>query len=398
MMQFYGADCKVVYIFRRFLFIMQDLRPFFTERHFIEEQEEGAYQPLQWGANVPFATKTSFDWEDADIVIVGCGEMRGEHPDAPYSEGPDAIRKQLYELYNWHPNVKIADAGNIRKGATVADTRAALRTVLQELQEAGKIVVLLGGSHDLTLQQYEAFKKTGKIINAAVADMLVDLDDTEELSSRSYLMDMLTSQPNFIRHYSHIGFQSYFVHPHMLETLDKLRFDFFRLGKVREHIEDMEPVIRTSDLFSLDMSAIRYSDAPANTNGSPNGFTGDEACMLTRYAGMSSQLSSLGIYGYDPRQDQHDMTAKLIAQMIWYFIDGHLIKKSEAQLTDHEEFVEFYVTFTSNDTIFLKSKRTNRWWMKLPNSMFVPCSYKDYLIASNNEIPERWLREQERLL
>ncbi|HRO41923.1 MAG TPA: formimidoylglutamase [Flavipsychrobacter sp.] len=377
---------------------MQDLRPFFEDRHFLGEQPEGTYQALQWGANMPYATANNFDWEEADIVIVGCGEARGEDKESDFSHAPDAIREQLYQLYNWHTDVNIADAGNIRQGITVDDTRAALRTVLEELQQAGKLVVVLGGSHDLTLQQYEAFRKAGKVINASVADMLVDLDDAEELTSRSFLMEMLTSQPNYVRHYNHLGFQSYYVHPRMLETLDKLRFDFFRLGRVREHFEDMEHVLRTSDLFSFDISAVRYSDAPVNTNGSPNGFTGEEACILTRYAGMSNQLSSCGIYGYEPRKDRYRMTAKLISQMIWYFIDGYLIRKSEARLTDHEEFVEFYVTFTSNDTIFLKSKRTNRWWMKLPNNMFVPCSYNDYLLASNNEIPERWLREQERLL
>jgi len=377
---------------------MQDLRPFFAERHYLEDQEQGTYEPLQWGANMPYATRDNFDWEEADIVIVGCGEMRGEDRESEYSQGPDAIREQLYQLYNWHPEVKIADAGNIRQGATVDDTRAALRTVLEELESAGKVVMLLGGSNDLALQQYEAFKKAGKVINASGADMLIDLDETEELTSRSYLMEMLTGQPNFIRHYNHIGFQSYYVHPRMLETLDKLRFDLFRLGRVREHMEDMEPVLRTSDMFSFDVSAVRYSDAPVNTNGSPNGFTGDEACLLARYAGMSAQLSSFGIFGFEPRKDKYRMTAKLISQMIWYFIDGCLIRKKEAKLTDHEEFVEFHVTFTSNDTIFLKSKRTNRWWMKLPNNMYVPCSYNDYILASSNEIPERWLREQERLL
>src|SRR5690606_3125417 len=116
-------------------------------------------------------------------------------------------------------------------------------------------------------------------INATVADMLIDLDETEATTSRSFLMDMLTSTPNYIRHYSHIGFQSYYVHPQMLETLDKLRFDFFRLGRVREHMEDVEPVLRASDMFSFDINAVRYSDAPANSGDSPNGFTGDEACQ-----------------------------------------------------------------------------------------------------------------------
>ena len=376
---------------------MQDLRPYFDPEHFIETKEEGTYGPMQLGANISCATKDNFDWEDADIIIVGCGEMRGDESGVEFSNGPDAVREQLYKLYNWHPAIKIADAGNIRKGVTVDDTRAALREVLYEVHKAGKTAIVIGGSHDLTMQQYEVFKKAEQMITAVIADMLIDLDETESLTAQSFLMDMLTRQPNFVSHYSHIGFQSYYAHPRMLETLDKLRFDFYRLGKVREHIEDVEPAFRNSNLFSMDISAVRFSDAPVNVNGSPNGFTGDEACMLTRYAGMSNDLTSFGIYGYDTKNDIHRMTARLMAQMIWYFIDGFLVRKSEARLSDKDEFISFHVTFTDNDTVFLKSKRTNRWWMKLPNMVYVPCSYNDYLTASNDEIPERWLREQERL-
>ncbi len=377
---------------------MQDLSAFFEKEHFIESKQPGTYQLQQWGGNIICATHKSFHWDDADIVIVGCGEWRGSDATAEYSAGPDTIREQLYKMYYWHTGIKIADAGNIRQGATVGDTRAALLIVLREIHDAGKIAVVLGGSHDLTLQQYEVFKKAEQMAVASVADMLIDLDETESVTDRSYLMDMLTGTPNFMSHYNHIAFQSYYAHPQMLETLDKLRFDFFRLGKVREHIEDMEPVLRTSNMFSFDLSAVRYSDCPANINGSPNGLTGEDTCQLTRYAGMSEALTSFGIYGYHEGNDSHDMSAKLISQMIWYFVDGYLVRKTEAKLTDREEFIMFNVAFTDNDTVFLKSKRTNRWWMKLPDQSFVPCSYNDYLVASNDEIPERWLREQERLL
>ncbi len=377
---------------------MQDLRHFFAPIHFLETQPPGTYDPTQWGAHVSYATGKGFDWEEADIILVGCGEMRGEDESLEYAQSPDAIRKQFYALYNWHPSIKLADAGNILEGATLGDTRAALRTVLKEIRDAGKIAILLGGSHDLTMQQYEAFKKEGTIINAAVVDMKIDLQDEELITSRSFLMDILTGQPNFIRHYSHIGFQSYYVHPHMLETLDKLRFDFFRLGKVKEQIEEMEPVLRAAHLLSFDMNAIRFSNAFSNADGSPNGFDGEEACNLLRYAGMSPEMTSVGLYGYDMRKDYKQMTAKQAAQMLWYFIDGYLIRGKEARLSDEEEFVKFHVRFTGNDTLFLKSKHTNRWWMQLPNESFVPCSYNDYLTAANNEIPERWLREQERLV
>lgn len=380
------------------LYHMEDLRSFFEAQHFIETQQEGTYTGMQWGANVICATQKSFDWEDADVVLVGCGEWRGDNAGSAYSNAPDAIREELYKMYYWHSGIKIADLGNIRQGATLNDTRAALLAVLQDIHAAGKIAVILGGSHDLTLQQYEVFKKAQQMAVASVADMLIDLDEAEDTTSSSFLMDMLTGTPNFINHYNHIAFQSYYAHPRMLETLDKLRFDFFRLGKVRECIEDMEPVLRTSNMFSFDMSAVRYCDSPSNIKGSPNGLDGEETCMLTRFAGMSEVLTSFGIYGYNNKNDVHGMTARLISQMIWYFVDGYLVRKSEAKLTEHDEFILFNVSFTDNDSVFLKSKRTNRWWMKLPEGQFVPCSYNDYLAASNDEIPERWLREQERLM
>ena len=75
---------------------------------------------------------------------------------------------------------------------------------------------------------------------------------------------MLTGEPNFIRHYNHIGFQSYYIHPKMLETLDKLRFDCFRVGHVKETIEEMEPVLRNSQMLSVDISAIASGYVPGN--------------------------------------------------------------------------------------------------------------------------------------
>jgi formiminoglutamase len=376
---------------------MNDLHIFLEERHFIETKPERTYEPMQLGANIACFSQQDFEIETADIVLVGCADWTGVDKKMKYGNGPDAVREQLYKMYYWHTDVRIADMGNVRQGASPADTRSALQTVLTEIHQAGKIALVLGGGHDLMLQQYDTFKRAEKMVVASVADMLIDLDETEEVNASGFLLDMLTESPNFVSHYSHIGFQSYYAHPHMLETLDKLRFDFYRLGKVREHIEDIEPVLRISNLFGFDMSVVRYSDAPANINGSPNGLNGEEACVLTRYAGMSDQLSSFGIYGYNEDHDSHEMTARLISQMIWYFVDGYLVRKTEAKLTDRDDFIVFNVVFSDMDTTFLKSKRTNRWWMKLPEGSFVPCSYQDYLIASGGDIPERWLREQERL-
>jgi len=206
---------------------------------------------------------------------------------------------------------------------------------------------------------------------------------------------MLTGEPNFIRHYNHIGFQSYLVHPHMLETIDKLRFDCYRVGKVKENLEEMEPAIRNANLLSFDIAAIQHAHAPANTL-TPNGFNGEEACTLMQYAGLSTNMSSIGIYGYSPELDEHDLTAKQIAHMLWYLMDGIHKGKQEVQISDKESFNEYTMAFAEIESTFLQSKKTGRWWMQLPDGKFIACSKIDYMIAGNNDIPERWLRAVER--
>jgi formiminoglutamase len=335
------------------------------------------------------------DLSRADIVIVGCGEERGNNLVLETTSAPDIIREQLYLLYGWHADVHLADIGNIKAGASLSDTYAALRTVIGELMTIGKTVLIIGGSHDLTLAQYYSYADAKKIIEATCIDALINIDINSIFRAESFLMEVLTGEPNYVTHYNHIGFQSYFVHPRMLETMDKLRFDCYRVGQVKENIEEMEPVIRNSSMVSFDISAIAHSFAPTNSI-SPNGFNGEEACTLMRFAGLSSVTNTIGIYGYDPAKDIEFITAKQISQMIWYLLDGKSRGKKEADIENRDAFNEFHVSFAEVNTTFLQSKKTGRWWMQLPDKKFVPCSHRDYLLAGSNEIPERWLRTQER--
>jgi len=354
------------------------------------------YRPTQVGNTISVYDETFPDITECDLVIVGCGEQRGDRiSTAPDHAAPDAIRRQLYALQSWHPDIRIADIGNIVTGASVNDSYAALRSVVQELKNAGKTVLILGGSHDLTLAQYQAYAQDKNVIEATGVDARLDLDFGSLKKSEHFLLEMLTAEPNYIRHYNHIGFQSYLVDPHLLETMDKLRFDCYRLGHVKDNIEEMEPVIRHSELFTFDINAIAPAYAPCNRL-SPNGFTGEEACALTRYAGLSRHVTTIGIYGYDPAGDVNDLTAMQIAQMCWYVIDGKSRAKREAAFEDRDAFNEFHTAFAEVETTFLQSKKTGRWWMQLPDKKYIACSYKDYVLASSNEIPERWLRAQER--
>ncbi len=352
----------------------------------------------QIGKNITLATKENPDIDDAHVIIIGCGEYRNQYPNSEYSNGPDAIRTAFYQSYYWHKDIKIADLGNIIEGEKPADTYAALLTVLKELNELDKEIIILGGSHDITIQQYNVHKDKKEAIDMSVLDMLADIESNSNLKYENHLLETLTTIPNYIRNFSLIGFQSYYVNPNVIETFDRFGFDCLRVGKAREKINEIEPILRQSAVCSIDINAIRFSDAPANRTGSPNGFYGDEMCKITRYAGMSNTLKSLGIYGYQPKYDTDNITAKLIAQMMWYYIDGMLFGLDEASIDDQEAFLEYNISFTDQNILFKKSKKTNRWWMQLPEGHFIPCTYEDYLEACRNEVPERWIRELERVV
>ena len=360
-----------------------------------EISDDEGYKDTQLGKHVAINDEYFPELEKADMVIVGFGESRGYSPSVNINAGPNSIRSEFYSLFHWHKEVQVADVGNVKPGATLQDSYAALKAVVNELLHHKKRVIILGGSHDLTMGQYKAYADMEQIIEATCVDARIDLNMDSILPADNFLMEMLTGDPNFIKHYNHIGFQSYFVHPNMLETIDRLRFDCYRVGRVKEKIEEMEPVIRNSELFSFDISAIQHSHAPANRM-TPNGFTGEEACTLMQYAGMSMNVNTIGIYGYQPHQDQYNLTAKQISHMLWYVMDGIYKGKNESLLEDRDNFYEFRMAFAEVETTFLQSKKTGRWWMEIPDGKMIACSQQDYIAASANDIPERWLRAAER--
>ncbi len=374
---------------------MYDLHDFLNPIPVHELNDDNGYTDGQLAKHIAMYDTELPDITDADIVLVGVNETRGSGIADNGENAANHIRKQLYQLHYWHTDVVIADIGDIKTGATLNDSYAAVQTVLAELFRMKKTVIILGGSHDITLAQYFAYKELQQVVEATCIDATINLKGENPLRSENFLLEMLTGEPNLVKHYNHIGFQSYFVHPRMLETMDKLRFDCYRVGTAKENIEEMEPVIRNTHLLSFDISAIKYSDSPASTE-SPNGFTGEEACTLARFAGLSTHVNSFGIYGYLPNQDIKELSARQISQMLWYFIDGKSRSKQEAAMEDRHHFNEYHTSFTEVDSVFLQSKKTGRWWMQLPNKKFIACSYNDYVHASQNEIPERWLRAQER--
>jgi formiminoglutamase len=363
-----------------------------------------AYQPAQLGRVIRQHSSGGFpDMEGVQLAIIGVKEDRKSIFNSGCAKAPDIVRNYLYKLYQPHLPIVIADLGNINPGFTIEDTYFALANTVKELVKRNIVPIILGGGQDLTYANYQAYEALEQVVNIVSVDSKFDLGEmNQELDSQSYLSKIILHQPNYLFNFSNIGYQTYFVDKHSIELMSKLFFDAHRLGYVRSNIEEVEPIVRNADIVSFDMSSIRYSDAPGNRNATPNGFYGEEACKIARYAGMSDKLSSIGFYELNPEVDQAEQSSHLLAQMIWYFMEGFCNRKKDFPIGSRGDFIKYRVFIQNNkyEIVFYKSPKSDRWWMDVPyppnkkikyeRHHLVPCSYQDYQTACNEDMPDKW--------
>lgn len=351
------------------------------------------------------------DISNCQIAIIGVEETRNAVNNTSASGGPDLIRSHLYNLHSGPFKLQIADLGNIITGNSADDTYVALSEVLAELIENKVIPIIIGGSQDLTWACYKAYEKLRRIINIVAVDRQFDLGSEENfLHSESYLKKIIVQQPNYLFNYSNIGYQTYFVSQESIKLMENMFFDVCRLGIARAELAEVEPTIRNADLLSMDIGAVRAGDAPGHASATPNGFNGDEICRIARYAGLSENLSSIGFFEYNPQYDPRGFTAQLIAQMIWYFLEGFYYRKNEDPVADPGDFIKYFVPVSSNEDgiTFYRSKNTDRWWMEIGAKAnikpefrrhnLVPCSLRDYNTAGENDLPDRWWKAYQKLM
>ena len=351
------------------------------------------------------------DLENTQLALLGIKEERGAVDNHGCADGIDYVRKAFYQLFNHWDDMKIVDLGDIRIGNEISDTYYAVNQVLAELMKNHVVPIIIGASQDMTYPMYQVYEPTGRLVNITAIDPIFDIgNDNEQLNSHSYLSHIILHQPNFLFNFTNIGYQSYYVDNESIELMKQLLFDTYRLGSMKQNIELTEPLIRNTNILSIDMGAMRAADAPGVKNASPNGFNGEEACRMTRYAGLSFKLSSIGFFEYNPHYDINSRTANLIAEMIWYFIDGFSSRQDDIPTLESTDFVRYNVQIGEGqeNLVFLCHKISGKWWMdmsfmkaddkRFERHHFIPCSKEDYDQAMRNELPDKWWQFYQKLM
>jgi len=341
-----------------------------------------------------------------EVALIGICENRRDRDHLIEEINFAEIRQALYGLFPGNWNLTIADLGNINKGERVEDTYFAVTQLTEALLKLSIIPIFLGGSQDLTYAIYRAYDQLEQMVNLVNIDPCFDIGDSNKaIDHQSYIGKIIVDEPYNLFNYSNVGYQTYLNPQDEIDLMDKLHFDANRLGNVKADLSLIEPIMRDSDVVTIDLNAIKSNELNFLHRKMPNGFGGREMCAIARYAGISDRVSVFGIFEYKNYTDE-ETAAMLVAQLIWYFIEGINYRAKEDLDIEKGNFLTYQVPVNDEILVFYKSSKTERWWIEIPfilglnnklkRRTLLPCTYQEYVEACNQTIPERWYRARKK--
>ena len=347
--------------------------------------------------------------EKGSVCLIFVPEFRNSY-EASDGEYAAEIQETLENHFAGDWNTDLYSLGVISPGATIEDTYLAVRDVVAELIKNEIFPLIIGGSQDLMLPVYQAYQVLEQTVNILDIDPSLDLGETDQsLNNKAWLNKVILHKPSYLFNYSLFGYQRYLTNPAELGLLDKMYFDHMRLGNYFENKKIIEPLTRNADILSFDMNAIRSSDYLSNQLHLPHGFYGEDACAIMRYSGFSDKLTSAGIFNISGGVKERKQDLNLIAEMIWYFVEGFNQRKKDYPIGSKTNYTKYTVTIDDfkDQIIFYKSDKSSRWWMEVPypdlegskyqRHLLIPCNYSDYENALKNEMPNLWWKTYEKL-
>ena len=340
--------------------------------------------------NIFFSNKENANWQEYDIAIFTIDK---EFPE---------LRKTFYSLKKGSGKYKIIDLGTLRAGLTNDDTNERLAEICKHLLDNNILPFIIGEKNSNALGQFMGFEGHQEIVDLVNIDASFDLEEIDP--EKGYLNTLFETGKSFIGHYAHLAHQSYLVNQEALNVFEKLNFEGIRLGDVRKNMEECEPITRASNMLVMDVCAIKHTDFPANNLNTPFGLTGEEACQLFWYAGLSNRLKSVGLYGFDLTADRNNYSSFILSTMMWYFIEGYYTRLDDMNF-ESDSYFKYIIPFDINphEITFFKHKTSGKWWMLIDPELrhnkrhIIPCSYQDYLTASSGELPDRWMKASSRI-
>jgi len=175
-----------------------------------------------------------------------------------------------------------------------------------------------------------------------------------------------------------------------VKLIKEVQFDIIRLAEMMNSTEKTEPYFRKADLVTINCDAIESFADGFSVNPQVNGLNRREICAYMKEVGLSERLKSVGIFNYNIYSDNM-LTHQLLAQMIWYLIEGINIQKSHPEERQYETF---YVLLNDQQCAFKRDVFRDLWYFGEDDDInnCVPCSRSDFDEAKRGFLNARLTR------
>jgi formiminoglutamase len=292
----------------------------------------------------------------------------------------DLVRAELFKLSNQLNECEILDFGNLKEGQEMQ-----LPFLFEDLLSKNILPILISPSKANVIYHFHSLLKVQAFNTVMmVHPSLKEAPEIKEIIEQGLKDGLLKLK--------YIGHQAHVTAIESLNQIQESGIEAMRLGHIRQNIDRVEPWCRSLDHAIFHLDALRKTDFPAKESTNPGGFYYEEACKISQFLGASSHLKSIGFYGYNATVDKDLSSAAVIAQLIWYFIDGFIHFREDASI-QKSKLIQYTVhaSHSELDINFWKSNESGRWWMEVPGQPdhWVSCTYDDYLEASHGEFSTR---------
>ncbi len=250
--------------------------------------------------------------------------------------------------------------------------------------------MIVGGSNDLAFSLFSALNFHQNNINYTQVSNVVSLKQDEEIHESNFLSKILGSKNFSIKNYHHLGYQKHLNEMDSVRLIKEVQFDIIRLAEMMNSTEKTEPYFRKADLVTINCDAIESFGEPFSMNPQVNGLNRREICGYMKEIGLSEKLKSVGIFNYNIYSDSQ-LNHQLLAQMIWYLIEGINIQRSHPKEKSYETF---YVLINDEKYAFKREVFSNLWYFGEDDNIdnCIPCSRSDFDEAKKGFLNSRFTR------
>lgn len=324
------------------------------------------------------------------IVLLFVSDFRGAGGEAEVHMF-NTVRKYFYRLSGLDFEAPLVDLGNLISGKTLQDSHYVVQEVVSACLYKNAIPVIVGGSNDFAFSLFSTLNFHQKNNNYTQISNVVSLSNEGETISEKNFMNWLFSSKSFsLGNFHLLGYQKHLNEMDSVKLIKEVEFDILRLADMMNSTEKTEPFFRRADLVTVNCDAVEsFSDA-FSIHPQVNGLNRREICAYMKEIGLSEKLKSVGIFNFNV-ESENPLNHQLLAQMLWYLVEGINIQKSHPKERNYETFL---VLIDDKDYAFKRDMFSGLWYFGNDEDIenCIPCSKEDYENAKRGILNFRLLK------